>query len=39
MQNSFLSVSAKSKIRIAGAGALDAPEIKHFVFYLLPANS
>ena len=34
-----LSVSKKSKIRIVGGGALDAPAVKHCVFYLLPANS
>ena len=34
-----LSVSKKSKIRIVGGGALDAPAVKRIVFYLLPANS
>ena len=34
-----LSVSKKSKIRIVGGGALDAPAVKQAVFYLLPANS
>ena len=29
----------KVKIRIVGGGALDAPAVKHSVFYLLPANS
>ena len=35
---SALSVSKKSKIRIVGGGVLDAPAVKHSVFYLLPAN-
>ena len=34
-----LSVSKKSKIRIVGGGALDAPAVKQAVFHLLPANS
>jgi len=27
-----------AEIRIVGGGALDAPAVKCFVFYLLPAN-